>query len=187
MNVLNAMHLLAYCWNEMTPLVIQNCFRHCGFVRDANTVAGEVGEQENNEDEDFPGSSISDNYASFDDNVLICSDSTDEEIVATITQQSDELSEPECDDNSEETQPPTREELWESCKTLRRFVNHTGELNSLVEHFEKLLVKEILPKRQTKIVDYFNTCEEKQAGTEEYLDQNDLTSYDMSDGWSDEM
>ena len=163
-SVLDAMLWLKTAWNEVTPLTIQNCFRHCGFNDSSSAISDETTVIDEPDIEDIVqqlsenGVSIEgsvDDYINADEDVAVAGTFTDAEIAANIRGELDMAVEEEGED--EPVVCPTLLEFQSAIDVTRFVICHSDDTQHLtaLNSFEKLLFNVRSCNKQTEITDFF--------------------------------
>lgn len=97
-NLFSALGMLADAWKAVQPSTIANCFRHAGFCNCEEASPGDaIGTAENIDNGeqliadlrssgmDLPAAVTFDEFAAIDDNIELCAELTDDEIVRQVT------------------------------------------------------------------------------------------------------
>lgn len=179
-NVLDAMWMITKAWNKVTESTISNCFKKSGFAvttqednpeqpptQDTDNAEGweKIREALNlQEDAEF------EEFVTFDDDVAVCGELTDAEIVSSVTSVPDEDADPEDDDEDQqdcEMPDPTLKEAREALNVLKCFFQKKGGLSdSVVKSITELDCSMDLvnsnSRKQTTITDFFSN---KQAAS----------------------
>lgn len=150
-------------WDKVTPLTISNCFKHAGFIMkqiESNTA-------ESTADSDFFVENIYSavecqvsfsDYVSIDDNLAICGEMSDEDIIKEVIQDPDDSD--SVDDGSEQTIISTSD-AWQSIILLR---NHFESQDNVCESIFKslntlddyVIKKKICGSKQSNLHNYFH-------------------------------
>lgn len=154
-NILEALHLLAMSWRNVSEKTIRNCFSHGGFTNKDLEI-----EVIPDPPTDLTNAAFEE-WMSIDLNIQVAAKLTDTEICDSLTQTDQDLSE-ERDEDEDAGEAPTLEKIPTSAEVrgalqiLRQVVQHrSSEFN---KHYEyENLINELLRKstRQTTLIDFF--------------------------------
>lgn len=164
-NFLHAMRFSRRAWHDVTKTTVVNCFRKCGFTRQdlCNTVE-ETGRLETPPNWDILCENITDNaltfedYINVDEDLPICGELTDEDIILAISEKSDE-EDVDCDEITIEKPIVTNKEARKALGILQEYFemvpgtdpctfNKIQELEKLINTNDKCVV-------QSKLTDFF--------------------------------
>jgi len=148
-NVLEAMHMLAEAWEQLTPLKIQNCFRKAGFMSN-----NEEGNEASTIDE--PLDPTIEQWVDIDQDLPTFGTVSDAEIVAELSATVN--SENDSDNEQETPKPPTSSEIRSALDVIKRALQEHGDDESF-QSFYKINYKlgDYMYKTknvQTKITDF---------------------------------
>lgn len=155
-NVLEALHLLAMSWNNVSGSTIRNCFKHGGFSKQAP-------ESEDTADIRPLDMTVDEfqEWMEIDEDIIVAARPTEDDVCEAATssdsQVGEEEAEAEDDDATEPPQPPTNAEMREALKVLRCGVQHRSV--DFQKHYEyERFINDLLREnqRQTTIKDFFN-------------------------------
>lgn len=172
-SVLDAMRMSHSAWTQVTAKTIANCFRKAGFVKDldqneeADEDQVETSESETNWEAVEQAAGIPfDEFISLDDNVAVCGELTDEEILADVISRTaaDKSSDEE---GEEEEEPATEQPILTSSQALtqvqelRRYAEAQTNVSDQVFQSLDVLQQFITSQRlgvgkQLKVSDFFS-------------------------------
>lgn len=166
-NILQAMRMTRMAWSNVAQSTIANCFRKCGFSFETEAVmpAIEVTEEPPQWQKMitiFPCETNAlltfEDFVRFDDDVYVCGQVTDEDIVADVTEPHESADESEEDDDGSPPQNVTRRDAQSALLTLQNFLESKEGVpdpffSSLVD-LQKF-VKNSVVHTQSKITSFF--------------------------------
>ena len=157
--LLDAIHLLAKSWQEVTDKTIQNCFLKGGFAtpsvippdEDDHCDLSSLSPPSGMDEEEF------NEWVAIDDGLPTSSALTEEEICADITESNEGL--PESVDDEEEGDPilppPSHSETMKALGTLRRAFQFYGEHFDVHFNYEKYVAQMLEDKKRQSNIDVF--------------------------------
>lgn len=159
-SVLDAIYDLRIAWNRVTPITIQNCFNHSGFIVSGSDNSPDTAEDFGNIFEKMsrylPPNHTPDSYLSIDDEVITCEVSSVQDIIHDFMG-SDAVDHDDVDDD-EIISPPSSKKAREAVTTLRSFLasqgndNYTDILGELSLYINKVSIES---RKQCLITDFF--------------------------------
>lgn len=182
-SVLDAMHYVKSAWTQVAPQTIGNCFRHAGFVLQAN--ADQLSQSQPNNSSDnlqipnedgqdesaafgnlferlkdlIPLDTAADAYLAVDDNLQTSPAFSTTEIVESLIQDPNDLEEEDGDGIETTPAPPSAAEARKALSLVQRFLEHQGNSEKPLEQLDSIsdFVDNIslTQSRQSSITDFF--------------------------------
>lgn len=161
-NVLQAIRLADKAWRNITAKTIVNCFKSCGFI--ANDINSETERNNISENEticdEWENLNIDfEDFVSVDDEVAVCGDLSDMDIVESMSQNNDID-----DDGNDEQQivniineKEAKQRAIELRSFLEKYSDTSEDIFSAMHALESFIDKKIIFKKskQPKITEYF--------------------------------
>ncbi|KFM72755.1 Tigger transposable element-derived protein 6, partial [Stegodyphus mimosarum] len=146
-DILGAMHLSISAWNDVLDETISKAFRHAGFIKETDVTEEIHDNRSHDEDEvlmhelrrrnpQLPELSF-ENFLNVDSNVICTEEISDHDIISSIINENERLSDSEEEDENEVTPRPTLKQAAEYLSELRRFFEASDNCEMLT-NIEKM-------------------------------------------------